>query len=204
MTRSSLGQLRRTPPLLLVQKVLRRIPFRPIDVGKLCFLRLDGVPQVPRSRLRGAGVVRQATRDDLDALVRLRDQRPLFLERFDKGDHCVVAEVDGRIVGFEWFSERSVHRDTAWGYEVAVPDGFVYAYDAYLDPAVRNTGVWLRFKAYLGDLMVKSGKRGVLTFVDYGNWTSFRTHVRFGFKPCATVLAFKVIGYIVSLNLDSI
>lgn len=201
--RGNLTTLRRTPLLLIAQKVLRQVPFRPADVGKLCFLRLDGVPHVPQSWLRGSSAARRGTPSDLAGLVQLRDQEAVFLERFAAGDHCVVAEVDGRIVGYEWFCDRAVHRDEAWGYQIAIPRGFVYAYDAYIDPAYRNTGVWLRFKAYLGDLMVESGKRGVLTFVDYGNWPSHRTHARFGFKPDATVLGLKVLGWTISVNLDA-
>ena len=72
--------------------------------------------------------------------------------------------------------------------------GFVYAYDAYIDPPYRNTGIWLRFKAYLGEWMAARGKRGVLTFIDYGNWPSLRTHLRFGFEPTESVVAVRVIG----------
>ena len=62
--------LGRTPPLLLTQKVVRRLPFRPVDIGKLCFLRLNRVPIVPPAMLRGSADVRRATPDDLDALPR--------------------------------------------------------------------------------------------------------------------------------------
>jgi GNAT superfamily N-acetyltransferase len=195
-------RLRHTPPLLLLQKALRQVPFRPVDVGKLCFLRLDAVPRVPASRLRGAGHIRPGRRADLDALTALRDQRETFVERFDSGDHCVVAEVDGRIVGYEWFCARSSHLEESWGYRITIPEGFVYAYDAYIDPRYRNTGVWLKFKDYLGSWMVESGKRGVLTFVDYGNPASLRTHLRFGFKPALNVLALKILGLMVTHNLD--
>ena len=198
--RANIATLRRTPLLLIVQKVLRQVPFRPVDVGKLCFLRLDGVPEVPRSWLRGSGVARRGTPSDLAGLVRLRDQKPVFQERFASGDHCVVAEVSGCIVGYEWFCGHPVHVEDAWGYRIVIPRGFVYAYDAYIDPAYRNTGVWLRFKAYLADLMVETGKRGVLTFVDYGNWPSLRTHVRFGFRPDSEVLVVKVLGRLMSVT----
>jgi GNAT superfamily N-acetyltransferase len=200
--KATLGRLRHTPPLLLVQKALRKVPFRPVDVGKLCFLRLDEVPRVPASRLRGAGWIRPGSRADLDALTALRDQRESFVERFDQGDHCMVAEVDGRIVGYEWFCAGSTHREESWGYRITIPEGFVYAYDAYIDPRYRNTGVWLKFKAYLGGWMAESGKRGVLTFVDYGNRASLGTHLRFGFRPALNVLALKVLGLLVSMNLD--
>ena len=202
--RAVIARLRRTPPLLIVQKILRQVPFRPVDVGKLYFLQLDRVPQVPQSHLRGAGIVRRGTEDDLEGLVQLRDQRAVFLDRFAAGDHCVVVVVGDRIVGYEWFCDREVHQEGSWGYRIAIPGGFIYAYDAYIDPAYRNTGVWLRFKAYLGDLMVASGKRGVLTFVDYGNLPSLRTHLRFGFKPATTVLAMKVLGWLMTLNIDGL
>jgi len=103
------AELRGTPPLLLAQKILRRVPFTPIDIGKLCFLRLNTVPRVPAGLLRGPGVVRSGSPDDLENLVKLRDQRAIFLKRFASGDRPVVAEVDGRIVGYEWFCEGEVH-----------------------------------------------------------------------------------------------
>jgi L-amino acid N-acyltransferase YncA len=192
--REVFARLRHTPLLLVVQKIVRRIPFRPVDVGQLCFLRFDGVPRVPPSMLRGPATVRFATVADLEELVHLQDKRAEFRARFAAGDHCAVAIVEDRIVGYEWFCDKATHRETAWGYTIAIPSGGIYAFDAYIDPAYRNTGVWLRFKAYLGDWMTATGKREVLTFVEYGNAASFRTHVRFGFRPSTTVLALKVLG----------
>ena len=54
--------------------------------------------------------------------------------------------------------------------------------------------MWLRFKAYLAEWMAAHGKCGVLTFVDYGNWPSLRTHLRFGFEPTEDVFALRVVG----------
>ena len=198
MRSGRLAELRHTPPLLVAQKILRRIPFTPVDVGRLCFLRLDRAPRVPPALLRGPGIVRHATLADIDALAILRKQRSMFLERFANGDAGVVAEIDGRVVGCEWFCASETHDETGWGYRIAVPPGFVYAYDAFIDPQYRNSGIWLRFKAHLGDWMRKSGKSGVLTFVDYGNWPSLRTHLRFGFRPDTEVLVLKIMGKLFS------
>jgi GNAT superfamily N-acetyltransferase len=203
MTLKRFGDLRHTPSLLLAQKVLRRVPFKPIDVGKLCFLRLDTIPRIAPGLLRGPGVVRTATLDDLEALVALRDQPATFRARFAEGDRCVVAEVGGRVAGYEWFCNRDVHEETAWGYRIAIPPGFVYAYDAFIDPQYRNSGIWLRFKAYLANLMIESQCAGVLTFVDYGNWSSLRTHLRFGFSPEKEVLALKVMGKLFTVQRPS-
>jgi len=194
VTWTRIKALARTPPLLLAQTLLRRVPLRPIDVGKLCFLQLNGVPNVPAAMLRGHADVRFATVDDLDALARLQNRKPLFCRRFADGDRCVIAIIDGRIVGYEWFSDSPVHHDTGWGYRITIPGGYVYAFDAYIDPAYRNTGLWLRFKAHLAEWMAARGKQGVLTFVDYGNWPSLRTHLRFGFRPTESVVALRIIS----------
>jgi GNAT superfamily N-acetyltransferase len=194
MTRRRFSELRRTPWLLLAQKAVRRIPLRPLDLGKLCFLRLDRIPRVRSELLRGPGTVRRGTVADLEALVALRDQRSVFVKRFAAGDRCVIAEIDGRIVAVEWWSSAAVHQETAWGYRIDIPSRFVYAYDAYIDPRYRNSGIWLRFKAYLGEQMTAEGQLGVLTFVEYGNWPSWRTHLRFGFKPDLEVVVIKIAG----------
>jgi len=188
------SRLRRTPFFVLLQMLLRLIPFRPVEIGRLCFLRFDGIPRVPTSMLRGPAQVRLATEADLPALTRLQDRRSAFLARLAHGDFCIVAMIGSLIVGYEWFSEAAEHLEAVWGLTIAIPRNFVYAYDGYVDAAYRNSGIWLRFKGFLGGWMSARGKSGVLTFVDYGNRASLNTHRRFGFVPSNTVFALKVFG----------
>ena len=188
------SRLRRTPLFVLLQTLLRLIPFRPIEIGRLCFLRFDGIPRVPKGMLRGPAQVRLATEADLPGLTRLQDRKSAFVSRFARGDFCVVAMIGSLIVGYEWFSEAAEHLEAVWGLAIAIPRNFVYAYDGYIDAAYRNSGIWLRFKGFLGGWMSARGKSGVLTFVDDGNWASLNTHRRFGFVPSSTVLAVKVFG----------
>jgi len=189
----TIRHLRRTPVFLLMQMLLRMIPFRPVDIGRLCFLRFDGRPTVPPGMLRGTAQVRLATPDDVEALTRLQDRRGAFLSRFAHGDLCMVAMIGSMIVGFEWFSEASEHLEAVWGMTIAIPRNFVYAYDGYVDAAHRNSGIWLRFKGFLGEWMSCHDKSGIVTFVDYGNFPSLNTHRRFGFVSSSTVLAVKVL-----------
>ena len=188
-----ISRLRRTPVFVLLQMLVRLIPFRPIDIGRLCFLRFEGRPTVPAGMLRGAAQVRLATPADVDALTRLQDRRGAFLSRFAHGDLCMVAMIGSMIVGFEWFSEAAEHLETVWGMTIAIPRNFVYAYDGYVDAAHRNSGIWLRFKGFLGEWMSCHDKSGIVTFVDYGNFPSLNTHRRFGFVSSSTVLAVKVL-----------
>jgi hypothetical protein len=183
-----------TPFVMALQWLLNHTPFVPLKIDVLCFLQLDGVPDVPPSRLRGPGLVRGGTAEDIEGLVQCHDKRAIFLDRFAQGDRCVVAVVDERIVGYEWLSGNPTHFESSHGYLIEIPHGFVYAYDAYIDPAYRNCGFWLRFKAQQAAVMSELGKARVLTFVEYGNWPSLRAHLRFGFKPSRRVLALRILG----------
>lgn len=42
--------------------------------------------------------------------------------------------------------------------------------------------------------MLQWSKCRVLTYVDYGNWTSLRTHLRFGFTVTKRVLIVQIFG----------
>jgi len=191
---TAMAKLVRLPALAIAHKVARLVPFRPLDGEKLLFLRFDGIPSVPMGMLRGRVTVRCGTDRDLPALAALQHKPSILAARFASGDHCVVALADGRIVGYEWFCDRAIHHESEWGYPIVVPPGSVYAYDAYVERAFRNCGVWLRFKAYLGDWMRRRNKRTVITFVEDGNVASWRTHLRFGFQPAETVIAIRVFG----------
>jgi len=190
-----ISRLLRTPSFVLLQTLLRMIPFRPVDIGRLCFLRFEGRPTVPAGMLRGTAHVRLATLEDVDALTRLQDRRGAFLSRFAHGDLCMVALIGSMIVGYEWFSEAAEHLEAVWGLTIAIPRNFVYAYDGYVDAAYRNTGIWLRFKGFLGEWMSRHDKSGIVTFVDFGNFPSLNTHRRFGFVPSSTVFAVKVLRH---------
>jgi L-amino acid N-acyltransferase YncA len=181
-------------PLMVCQWVLGQLPFAPIRIAVLHFLLFDGLPVVSAAQLRGPGHVRAATAPDLDGMPACVDKRAVFKARFAAGDECVVAEIDGRIVGYEWFCHQSSHVEATHGYRIDVPPGCVYAYDAYLDPQYRNSGFWLRFKAHLAARMTSRDAREVLTFVEEGNNVSRNAHLRFGFTPVKSVLALHLFG----------
>ena len=131
------------------------MPFTPVDVTKLCFLRLDAVPAVARAAAGTRRAVRRHGHQPTSTTsAALQDKRAIFESRFAAGDHCVVAVADGRIVGYEWFCEQPVHREAEWDYPIQIPAGCVLrSSDAFIDPGYRNGGLWLRFKAHLGEWM---------------------------------------------------
>jgi GNAT superfamily N-acetyltransferase len=183
----------RRSALSLVARLCRRIPLRPVKVGRVVVFRLDAVPR-EQLRARGPGSVRLATYEDLNGLAHCRNRPHLFAKRFSEGDRCVVGTIGGRIVGFEWFSLHATRVEERYGYTISVPSDAVYLYDAYIEPRYRLSGFWVRFKAFIATLMEDQGRTRFLTLIDEENTLSMRTHTRFGYRPVTDVRIVSLLG----------
>jgi GNAT superfamily N-acetyltransferase len=128
-------------------------------------------------------------------MVRCRNVGADYAQRFEDGDYCIAAVADEKIVGFEWFCTNPRSIKSPYGYELETSPDAVYAYDAFLLPEYRMRGFWLRFKSALSDAMDAWGKNRIVTYVDYGNWVSLKTHLRFGFKITKRVLIVQLFGW---------
>jgi L-amino acid N-acyltransferase YncA len=111
------------------------------------------------------------------------NKHEIFLKRFAAKEHSVVAIVDGKIVAYEWFSDKPFHIEERHLYKITIPLNAFYAYDAYILPEYRMSGIWLKLKLYSFDLMEKLGRDTVLSFINQENRLSMNTHLRFGFVP---------------------
>jgi len=116
------------------------------------------------------------------------------MKRFISGDYCLVAIANGRIVGYEWFSSRNQHIEDRYHYKLVIPPYAVCAYDAYILEEYRLTGIWVKFKVCLAELMNELGKRLVITMIDYGNEASIRAHLRYGFRRVKSVFFLRILG----------
>ena len=188
-------QLRRRPLLVNISSVLQRIPFKPLDVNCLYFLEYVGLPPQQASLLRGRAEVRRATRQDIEGLSTCQNRPLAFLKRFEANDSCAVAELDGRIIGYQWFCDRPFYIEERYSYRIEVPPDAVYAYDIFIRPEHRLAGLWFKFHClYLRELMQRLNRQRIIGMVDYGNRLSMNTHLRFGFRLFRRVLVIKVFG----------
>lgn len=184
--RSILAQLR---------NLLQRIPFKPIDINCLYFLEYAGVPRYQTGFIRTRYEVRRAALDDLPGLVACQATPETFLNRFAMNDHCVVAVSGDNVVGYEWFCDKPFHLEERYGYRIQIPPDGIYAYDAFILPEHRVSGIWPTFKAvFLRELMQNLHKRNVITMIDHGNYLSMNTHLRFGFQLIRAVFVLKLFG----------
>lgn len=180
---------------------LRRLPGRPVEVNKLWLLKFEGAPQPDPRYLRGPARVRFGTRADLDGLSRCEGKKTeVFLRRFDANDLCVVAEVDGEIIGYAWYTDALSYYDSFFEFTVKVPGNSVFGYDGFIVPEHRLTGVWLKIQSIVGSWMTKSGRSALVTAVEYSNRGSLATHLRFGFEPYASVWIVRILGRTLSVE----
>jgi hypothetical protein len=199
-TNGWLSKLKKHPPFYILRAALDRVPMQPLAVTRLHVLRFDGTPQIPEDSLRGPGQIRAGRPEDIEGLVQCQDQRAVFIERFASGDCCALSVVHSRIAGYEWFTTRPRHIVEPYGYAIEIPPGSIYAYDGYILPEYRLCGIWLGFKIHLAGLMRKLSLNRVLTYVEYGNDLSLRTHLRFGFVHFKTATVVRALGARISFE----
>ena len=190
--KGKISQYIKTPPFVLLERALRKVPFNPVEVEWLYVLKHTGV--LTGSPSRGPGYIREAKLDDACEMAQLGSKLELFEQRFEEKEHAAVAVVDGKIVAYSWFSEKPFHFEDHHQYNLPIPPDSIYGYDLYIHPKYRMSGLWVKFMIYLADLMKKSGRVSIITMVEYGNFISMNTHIRFGFTPLRVVRIIKVLG----------
>jgi hypothetical protein len=185
----------RLRPLLILRKMLQRLPFTPLDINELYLMEYIGIPPEEANFHRARATVRSATVQDLDELAKCQNTPDAFLSRFRSNHYCVVAVLDGQVVGYEWFCDNPSCVEARYSLEIAIPSDAIYAYDGFILPEHRLGGIWVKFQsAYLRELMLKRHRQRIVTIIDYGNSLSMNTHLRFGFKPVRKVFVIKVFG----------
>jgi GNAT superfamily N-acetyltransferase len=109
-------------------------------------------------------------RDALDEYFGLRPEAdPSELDlRFDTGDICHVARVNGNIVTTRWSSTREI-RIRELGYRSALARGQAYLYDAYTAPAFRRRGIAGALTRHIVALLHEQGVREMLSAAEPAN-----------------------------------
>jgi hypothetical protein len=182
--------------LLTLRFLLQRIPLNPLDINCLYFLEYNGIPpdNIPASRSRAE--IRNATLMELEELTRCENTPRQFLNRFHAKDYCVVAVREGRIVGYEWATDKPYCKEERYSYRIEIPPDAIYLYDCFILPEFRLVEmIWLKFVSlYMGPLMQRLGREKIITMIDYGNRISMNTHLRFGFQLTRKVFVLRAFG----------
>lgn len=181
-------------PLTLAQKILRQVPFAKLDVN--CLNCLEYCPTTSNVTTSDEAILlREATRADIDQMTECGNFPDRLPERFAAHEHCVVGIGDGRVIGYQWFCDKTFRTEERYRYVVQIPSDAVYGYDAFVLSNYRRAGLWTRFHAeYLKDLLNSLGRSRVIAMVDHNNSVSMKAHLRLGYRLYRRVYILVVFG----------
>ncbi len=111
--------------------------------------------------------------------------RAFGFERLRAGDRLVLGESAGRVVFYAWvmFGQMDLGR----GQYAPIPPGCAYTYKLYTVPAARGRGICPAYYAYLKRELRALGYSRVIAWVEAGNRSSIRAHVRSGFHRAGCI-----------------
>ncbi len=180
---------------MLLQKALRKIPLAPLDVNCLQCLEYFAAGNEQGDYLGRDIVIRAGTPLDISQMSECQNFPERFPERFAAQEHCVVATVGERVIGYQWFCDKPSRIEERYGYKVEIPADSLYGYDAFVLPQYRRAKVWTRFHtSYLKDLLARLNRRRVMVMVDRGNIVSMSAHLRVGYRVYRRIYIAKAFG----------
>jgi GNAT superfamily N-acetyltransferase len=190
--RNKVARNLRDPPFIILQTLFSKLPSNSVGVIGFYLLQFGNASPQPNLPSRGRGAVRAATPEDAYEMGQLENKHELVLRRFAEKENAVVGVVDGKIVAYMWLSDKPFHIEDRYSYKINIPPNAVYAYDAYILPEYRISGLWTRLMLYAAGLMQKLDRDQLIALIDYQNRHSFNTHMRFGFLPFRNVYGIQL------------
>ena len=104
-----------------------------------------------------------------------------------KGDRCLVARHEDRIVGAIWGSSESIHMKRSLGRDLPLAAGEAFQFDAYTLPEVRGMGIAPALSvAWLRHLRDEACVAATLLTVPW-NVAALRSHAKAGYRVAAVV-----------------
>jgi GNAT superfamily N-acetyltransferase len=100
-------------------------------------------------------------------------------ERLDRGDQCLVARLEGRVVGCIWLAPGPLPSDY-YPTPVSLAPDEVYTDGLFVDRAFRGQGIGGALLRARIDAARERGYRACLSHVRAGNTPALRSHARYG------------------------
>jgi hypothetical protein len=170
------------------------VPLLGLDVNCFHCLEFEGGSLARTPVLAENIEIRQGSARDLEGMSACGNYPERLPERFKSpGEHCVLATSRGKVIGYQWFSEKPARMEERYSYKVEIPLDAVYGYDAFVLPQWRRSKVWTEFhRTYLRDLLSMLGRRRIIVMVDRGNAVSMNAHLRLGYKLYQKIYILKI------------
>ena len=148
-------------------------------------------PNLPEVRLKPGYTIVHASAADIDEIVASlpRDEPPGVLRTlFAEGHHCFVAKFDGRVVAYNWIAFAPVQEEE---YRCTPAPDQAICLNAYTAPEHRGKGLHYALLLSMLHFAKEAGKTTAYTVVSLLNETSWKTHVRMGWRLVFTICYFR-------------
>lgn len=117
----------------------------------------------------------------------------LFIRRFSRGEHCLVAVKGVKIIHYCWFVYELDYSVKELNYLVKVLPDKVYIYDAYTRKDFRDQGLHQECYRRINRLMSGYGKQYMITMMDRNNLNSIFTALQIGFQLRGNVIYRRIL-----------
>lgn len=114
-------------------------------------------------------------------------------ERLKKGDRCILALHNGKIVGYLWTMADST-MEVAQSKYIKISENRTYSYKGFVLKEYRGMRIHGEMYAYLIGLLKKDGKRYVISTVDTDNKPSLKTKRGGGYKMVGSIIHIRFFG----------
>jgi len=115
-----------------------------------------------------------------------------FIGRLEKGDRCILALHNGKIIGYLWVTKDQMELR---------PNKYIFlsknrscSYKGFVLKEYRGRRIHGAMYGYLIDLLKKDGKRFVISIVDMDNKSSLRSKSRDGYNTIGRVTHLRFFG----------
>jgi GNAT superfamily N-acetyltransferase len=148
-------------------------------------------PDLPEVALRPGYTIEEAGAAEIDEIaVNLPRDEPAGVLRtlFAQGHHCFVAKCHGRVVAYNWIAFSEVQEEE---YRCTPAPDEAICLNAYTAPDHRGKGLHYALLLSMLHFAKNAGKTSAYTVVSLLNETSWKTHVRMGWRLAFTIRYFR-------------
>lgn len=123
--------------------------------------------------------------------------RDLDAERLKSGHRCLLARIEGRLVGVMWVGSGSVwsHHFRYVGYDLAFTPEEAYLFNAYADPAYRGQSIAPALSSELLHRLRDEGCTRAIRGTHPTNAPALRAHGKAGFRPFVVIHRLRFLGW---------
>ena len=115
------------------------------------------------------------------------------MERFHKGDKCLLSLYEDTIIGYVWIMKGCMERSSSQ--YIDLPDHRVYLYNGFVLEAFRGKRVLNSMDSFLIHRFKKEHKRSLVTVVARDNISSIKARERMDFKRVGHITVIGLLGY---------